>query len=114
MPSMSYEESFTSIDTGAMREAASGARDKLKAINAQAAELLANLKVMSTVWSGAAEKEYEETVSKAVTDVVASATVYGEITDDLEQIIEDYERAHGIATNVAQSIEKATWADPLA
>lgn len=113
MADMSYvQDEVSRVDTGAMREAAATARERLKVIDASTSELKSCLGRMQTVWDSAAEKEYEAAITKALAKVVASSLVYADLVSDLDQCAEEYERAHGQAKSIAETIETAVWADP--
>ena len=111
MPDTNDEQNYTRVDTGAMREASAAMRESLKAIQAACLELDTCQKWLQVYWEGSAEEQYEKAYSKALAGVLAAYVEYQRLPQGLDQHAEDYEKAHGAAVLIADSIEQAQWAD---
>ena len=105
------EQGVTSIDTGAIREAASTLDRKLSAIGKEIGVLTSAHGQIPNYWMGSAEREYLTRYERMVTNLVNSFRPYVEMPKELIAYAEEYEEAHGLAVSIAAAIEPATWAE---
>lgn len=109
MANFSTNQAVTSVNTGAMRETAAQIRDRLKSIDTAMHELDSCYKRMQEIWEGSAGEGYKEACKDSLAGVIAASVRYKRLNETLIGYAEEYEVAHGIALQVAESIEVPAW-----
>lgn len=111
MSEQGSEQNMTWVDTGAIRETVADVRKSLDAIESAHSELADCYKKMQNVWSGSAATEYAQAYTNMLARIMVADINYKRLTDTLETYADEYEREHGIAMSVAESIETPLWCE---
>lgn len=135
MADYSHAENMTRVDTDGMRETAASIQGNLRSVKAALDELVGVFRLLygspgggewqtvasqllnkssgigEGVWLGPASKAYNSVFNSKIAKIRSAYDLYAELPSYMILHAEEYERAHGIAVSVAESIEQATWAE---
>lgn len=106
-PGMTYDTSFSMVDTGAMRETIARVNADLMTIEAAEVELDGCLRWMKDNWQGSAASLHTSVFSRCLSRLVSKTIRYKDCVAKIAAHAERREQAHAQAVAIAQEATDA-------
>ena len=108
---MPGDEGYTYVDTKKLDEAARRGRAQARELEEYLGDVKRWMDIVDTFWKGAAADAYAERYGELIDIVEHNLEVFCRYPAKLDQAVERYEQADNRATQIAQEVEQAVWAD---
>lgn len=108
---MPADEGYTYVDTAKLGEAARRGRERARELEEYLEDVKRWMGIVDTFWKGAAADAYTERYEGLIDILEHNLEAFCRYPAKLEQAVEQYEQADSQATQIAQGVEQAVWAD---